>query len=125
RIPEPDAYRYGLPVAAEAVVEGSGLHARLRDDPTMTPPKGRVAELPEWMGNGTGRMRGAGGMSQVQVTQDENKVKEIDRVIEDTKKELQRRGLLPEEKWEGGKKRYVYSSDPVRRAGQMQNKEMV
>ncbi|WP_232668587.1 hypothetical protein [Pseudonocardia sp. TRM90224] len=59
RLPEPDAYRYGLPVDAAAVDCSSGC-AVLRDDPEMRAPEGKELRLPDWMGTGPGKVNAVG-----------------------------------------------------------------
>src|SRR5690606_32782789 len=51
RMPEAAAYRYGLPVAAEAVTTTPGT-TTLRGDLVPEAPAGRRAELPDWLGPG-------------------------------------------------------------------------
>jgi hypothetical protein len=115
-MPEPHAYRYGLPVDAAAIMRdesGAILHnpdgsVRLRDDPSPDPPKGREGRLPEVFGKDG--MRGAGPA----LVEDVTGMKEARAKVEAY---LRKRGLLPRIK--NGRK--IYSHDPVKRASQMAN----
>ena len=60
RMTESDAYRYGLPVAAEAVQRDPDGTVRLRDAPVSQPPPGRDAKPPVFLGNGPGQVPGSG-----------------------------------------------------------------
>lgn len=120
RIPEPLAYRYGLPVDPAAIArddKGAIQYnpdgtVRLRDDPDPKPPKGRKGELPEVFGRD--KLRGAGPA----LVEDVTGVDEVRRKLEE---HLRKLGLLP--KIKNGQK--VYSRDPVKRASQMANEREV
>ena len=68
RFPESDAHEYGLPVDAAAykrgddgqVIKNADGSPMLRDDNEPGDPVGRKGELPEFVGDGDGQMRGAG-----------------------------------------------------------------
>jgi hypothetical protein len=115
RIPEPDAYRYGLPVDAAAEVghapDGTVL---LRDDPVEEDPPGRVGELPPWLGDGPGQTRGAGPALVQQVTG-------MDSIRARVEEELRARGLLP--KLKNGVP--SYSLIPWVRASQIANEQLI
>lgn len=94
RMPEAEAYRAGLPVAADAVRRDSnGDPVRradgsvvLRDDPLDGPPPGKVDQLPAFLGNG--KLSGAfGGVLDATGTAT------LRSRFED---HLRRQGLLPE-----------------------------
>ncbi|MGI5225444.1 hypothetical protein [Actinoallomurus sp. CA-142502] len=120
RMPEPLAFRYGLPVDPAAIVrDDSGAikynpdgTVRLRDDPDPDPPKGRKGELPKVFGKN--KLRGAGPALVQDVTG-------VDKLREQVEERLRKLGLLP--KIKNGQK--VYSRDPVKRASQMANEREV
>ncbi|MEU6425906.1 hypothetical protein ABZ860_08380 [Microbispora sp. NPDC046973] len=104
RMPEPQAYRYGLPVDRSAVRKDG----RLRDDPKPGTPKGRLPRLPDWS-------RGIGaGPALVQSSERPESVRNFDEVREKVVAALRARGLLPDEN--GG-----LSRDPLTRASQIAN----
>ncbi|WP_067181026.1 WXG100-like domain-containing protein [Microtetraspora niveoalba] len=124
RMPETDAYRYGLPVdeAALQTPDGKPLPKRngvqvLRSDPDPSAPPGRKPDLPLWLGHPTGSttaqplMRGAGPALVQQVEGLTPLKKKI-------YKELAELGVLPEIDASG---KVTYSSDPLERASQMLN----
>ncbi|MFC4120093.1 hypothetical protein ACFO0F_46495 [Nonomuraea zeae] len=115
RIPEPDAYRYGLPVDAEAetgrAADGTIL---LRDDPDEADPPGRVGEPPTWYGDDPGQTRGAGPALVQQVTG-------MDSVRAEVERYLRGKGVLPQ--LVNGVP--VYSASPVVRASQIANEQLV
>ncbi|MEV0595366.1 hypothetical protein [Nonomuraea cavernae] len=116
RFPEPDAYRYGLPVDPKAVssVAPDGTPV-LRDDPDPNPPPGRKGELPYFYGNEPGKLRGA-GPALVQG------IHEADQLRKDTEKALRTMGVLAPLDADGNP---VYSSDPLERLSQMVNEREV
>ncbi|MFI7469628.1 hypothetical protein [Nonomuraea sp. NPDC049646] len=115
RIPEPDAYRYGLPVdpAAEVGRDTDG-NVLLRGDPVKADPPGRVGALPTWYGTGENQTRGAGPALVQRITG-------MDSIREQVEEYLRREGVLP--KLRNGVPRY--SLDPSVRASQMANEQLV
>ncbi|MGW2158457.1 WXG100-like domain-containing protein [Nonomuraea sp. NPDC001699] len=115
RIPEPDAYRYGLPVdpAAEIGRDADG-NVVLRGDPAKVDPPGRVGALPTWYGTGENQTRGAGPALVQRITG-------MDSVREQVEKYLRREGVLP--KLRNGVPHY--SLDASVRASQMANEQLV
>ncbi|WP_344474492.1 hypothetical protein [Nonomuraea monospora] len=115
RVPEPDAYRYGLPVdaAAEAGHAPDGT-VLLRDDPVREDPPGRVRKLPSMLGDREGQTRGAGPALVQQVTG-------MDAIRARVEEQLRARGLLP--KLKNGVS--VYSLIPWVRAGQIANEQLI
>ncbi|GII60373.1 hypothetical protein Skr01_04580 [Sphaerisporangium krabiense] len=111
RIPEPDAYRYGLPVDAAAVVRAPDGSVRLRDDPSLAPPPGRLPVLPQWLGAGPGQARGAGPALVQRVTG-------IDAVRAQVEGRLRKIGVLPALDANGDPRP---SRDRVAAAAQMRN----
>ncbi|RSM98641.1 hypothetical protein DMB42_43570 [Nonomuraea sp. WAC 01424] len=118
---ESAAYRFGLPVDSEALVykngqpvtDAQGNHV-LRGDPSTDPPPGRKPELPEWLGDGPGQMRGA-GPALVQ------EIEGLDKIRQDVLKELAERGIIP--KTVNGVPQY--SSNALTRASQILNEQEV
>ncbi|MEV4327380.1 hypothetical protein AB0J37_34520, partial [Microbispora rosea] len=104
RMPEPQAYRYGLPVDRSAVLKDG----RLRDDPKPGTPKGRLPRLPGWS-RGTGA-----GPGLVQASERPESVRNFDEVRADVVRRLRDLGLLPDE---NGR----LSRDPLTRASQIAN----
>ncbi|MEV1200887.1 hypothetical protein [Microbispora rosea] len=104
RMPEPQAYRYGLPVDRSAVLKDG----RLRDDPKPGTPKGRLPRLPGWS-----RETGA-GPGLVQASERPESVRNFDEVRADVVRRLRDLGLLPDE---NGR----LSRDPLTRASQIAN----
>ncbi|GGT04935.1 hypothetical protein GCM10010176_056620 [Nonomuraea spiralis] len=115
RIPEPDAYRYGLPVdpAAEIGRDADG-NVVLRGDPVKVDPPGRVGALPTWYGTGENQTRGAGPALVQRITG-------MDSIREQVEEYLRREGVLP--KLKNGVPRY--SLDASVRASQMANEQLV
>ncbi|MFI9596297.1 toxin glutamine deamidase domain-containing protein [Nonomuraea sp. NPDC052265] len=115
RIPEPDAYRYGLPVdpAAEVGRDADG-NVVLRGDPVKVDPPGRVGALPTWYGTGEGQTRGAGPALVQRITG-------MDSIREQVEEYLRREGVLP--KLRNGVPHY--SLDASVRASQMANEQLV
>ncbi|MET7333765.1 hypothetical protein [Nonomuraea sp. NPDC005650] len=118
---ESAAYRFGLPVDQAALVHHNGVplldadgNQVLRGDPRPGPPPGRKPELPSWLGDGPGQMRGAGpGL-----------VQEIDGLTEVRQKvmdELAEAGIIP--KTVDGVRQYA--SNPLARAAQILNLQEV
>ncbi|MEV4579722.1 hypothetical protein AB0K16_41410 [Nonomuraea jabiensis] len=118
---ESAAYRFGLPVDHEALVYHNGRplldadgNQVLRGDPLPGPPPGRKPELPSWLGDGPGQMRGLGpGL-----------VQEIDGLAEVRQKvmdQLAERGIIP--KAEGDVRQYA--SNRLARAAQILNLQEV
>lgn len=118
---ESAAYRFGLPVDRAALVyskrrrlldaEGNQV---LRGDPRSTPPPGRKAELPAWLGDGPGQMRGA-GPALVQ------EIDGLDEVRQKVLDELAERGIVP--KMVDGVPQYA--SNRLMRASQVLNLQEV
>ncbi|KAB8186533.1 hypothetical protein [Microbispora catharanthi] len=104
RMPEPQAYRYGLPVDRSAVRKDG----RLRDDPKPGTPKGRLPRLPGWS-HGTGA-----GPALVQASERPGSARNLDEVRAKVEAALRARGLLPDE---NGR----LSRDPLTRASQIAN----
>ncbi|GAB3152088.1 hypothetical protein [Microbispora hainanensis] len=104
RMPEPHAYRYGLPVDRAAVLKDG----RLRDDPKPGVPKGRLPRLPGWT-RGTGA-----GPGLVQASDRPESVENFNEVQAKVVAQLRARGLLP---GEDGR----LSRDPLTRASQIAN----
>ncbi|MDX6291942.1 MAG: hypothetical protein QOH50_1017 [Kribbellaceae bacterium] len=120
RIPENDAYRYGLPVHESAVQRSDGQpmvdkegRTLLRGDPQPTKPD---LKPPTWQGNGTNQMRGAGPALVQRVTG-------ADAALDATAKELSRQKLLPPLDANGRPMLDALPRDPLLRASQLQNFE--
>ncbi|GGO04498.1 WXG100-like domain-containing protein [Microbispora bryophytorum] len=109
RMPEPQAYRYGLPVDRSAVQKDG----RLRDDPTPGTPEGRLPRLPGWSRRAAGGATGA-GPALVQASERPQSVRNLDEVRTKVEVALRARGLLP---GENGR----LSRDPLTRASQIAN----
>ncbi|MEV4015740.1 hypothetical protein AB0J35_35080 [Nonomuraea angiospora] len=118
---ESAAYRFGLPVDHDALVYHNGRplldadgNQVLRGDPRPGPPPGRKPELPSWLGDGPGQMRGAGpGL-----------VQEIDglaKVRQKVMDQLAERGIIP--KTAGDVRQYA--SNSLARAAQILNLQEV
>ncbi|MEU1387753.1 MULTISPECIES: hypothetical protein [unclassified Nonomuraea] len=115
RIPEPDAYHYGLPVAAAAQVgHDADGNVVLRGEPVKMPPPGRVDALPTWSGRKPGQLRGVGpGLVQ--------RITGMDQVRAEVEAYLRREGVLP--RLRNGVPQY--STDASVRASQMANEQLV
>ncbi|MEV4112227.1 hypothetical protein [Nonomuraea sp. NPDC049695] len=118
---ESAAYRFGLPVDRAALMYKDGqpvLDAEgnqvLRGDPRPEPPPGRKAELPVWLGDGPGQMRGSGPA----LVQD---IDGLDAFRQKVLDELAERGIVP--KIVDGVPQY--SSDRLERASQILNMQEV
>ncbi|MFI7105969.1 hypothetical protein ACIBK9_06655 [Nonomuraea sp. NPDC050227] len=92
---EKAAFRFGLPVDSAALVRKNGQPVTdangepvLRGDPNPAPPPGRKPELPVWLGEGPGKMRGAG---PALVEEIEGLAEFREKVLE----ELAERGVIP------------------------------
>ncbi|MFF4623599.1 WXG100-like domain-containing protein [Nonomuraea jabiensis] len=118
---ESAAYRFGLPVDHDALVYHDGRplldadgNQVLRGDPRPGPPPGRKPELPSWLGDGPGQMRGAGpGL-----------VQEIDGLAPVRQKvmdQLAERGIIPKTVDDVRQ----YASNPLARAAQILNLQEV
>lgn len=120
RFPENDAFRYGLPVDARALLSepgpgGPDQHAALRGDPR--PPKEPLG-LPEYVGDGAGRLRGVGpGMVRDLEGADEARSQFLSAIAGT--------GLLPALDDDGNPKPGELSSNPQTYASQLQNLERV
>ncbi|SEF89821.1 hypothetical protein SAMN05444920_101962 [Nonomuraea solani] len=117
RMQESAAYRFGLPVDAAALVHHNGKiltdrdgNVVLRGDPRPVPIKGRKTELPDWLGDGPGQMRGS-GPALVQ------EISGLDKATQDTMDELAKLGVIP--KVVNGQPQY--SSNDLARASQILN----
>ncbi|MEV4372180.1 hypothetical protein AB0J71_34270 [Nonomuraea sp. NPDC049637] len=116
---EKAAFHFGLPVDTAALVRKGGqpvIDANgvpvLRGDPDPAPPPGRKPELPIWLGEGPGKMRGAGPAL----------VEEIEGLAEFREKileELAKRGVIP--KVVNGVPEY--STNDLARASQILNRQ--
>ncbi|TDU86509.1 hypothetical protein EV138_0018 [Kribbella voronezhensis] len=121
RFPEKDAFRYGLPVDKAAVVrEPDGKPRKdkkerilLRGDPQPTEEE---LQLPDWIGDEPGRMRGAGPALVQHVTG-------ADKALDATARALSRQGLLPPLDAKGRPRLDALPKDPLLRASQLQNYE--
>ncbi|TMR14399.1 hypothetical protein ETD86_28695 [Nonomuraea turkmeniaca] len=118
---ESAAYRFGLPVDSSALMYQDGRpltdadgNQVLRGDPLPTPPPGRKAELPDWLGDGPGKMRGAGPA----LVQDISGLEEVRQKALD---KLADRGIVP--KIVNGVPQY--SSNRLERASQILNLQEV
>ncbi|MFI7469003.1 hypothetical protein [Nonomuraea sp. NPDC049646] len=92
---EKAAFDFGLPVDSAALVRKNGQPVTdangvpvLRGDPNPAPPPGRKPELPVWLGEGPGKMRGAG---PALVEEIEGLAEFREKVLE----ELAKRGVIP------------------------------
>ncbi|GAA4520771.1 hypothetical protein [Nonomuraea ferruginea] len=118
---ESAAYRFGLPVDrhalkyrnGEPVTDADG-NAVLRGDPDPDPPPGRKAELPSFLGDGPGQMRGAGPA----LVQD---IEGLDAFRQKVLDQLAERGLVP--KTVNGKPKYAFGE--LARAAQILNLQEV
>ncbi|MFC4010203.1 hypothetical protein ACFOY2_23450 [Nonomuraea purpurea] len=118
---ESDAYRFGLDVDRAALIEKNGQplldadgNQVLRGDPDPGPPPGRKAELPVWLGDGPGQMRGAGPALV-------DEIAGLDDVRRQVLDGLAERGIIPTTV--NGVPQY--SSDPLTRASQILNLQEV
>ncbi|MFI7129672.1 hypothetical protein ACIBQ1_28510 [Nonomuraea sp. NPDC050153] len=118
---ESAAYRFGLPVDHAALVYQNGVplldadgNQVLRGDPRPGPPPGRKAELPAWLGDGPGQMRGAGPG----LVQDIDGLAEVRQKVMD---QLAERGIIP--KTVDGVRQYA--SNRLARAAQILNLQEV
>ncbi|MFI9597154.1 hypothetical protein [Nonomuraea sp. NPDC052265] len=116
---ESAAYRFGLPVDSAALVHKGGQPVTdangdqvLRGDPDPAPPPGRKPELPIWLGDGPGQMRGAGPA----LVQDIEGLEEFRKKVLD---ELAERGVIP--KVVNGVPEY--STNRLARASQILNRQ--
>ncbi|MGW4791872.1 hypothetical protein ACWEPC_05570 [Nonomuraea sp. NPDC004297] len=114
---EAAAFRFGLPIDAAARVHVNGTPKTgadglpvLRGDPQPEPPTGRRPELPTWLGDGAGRMRGAGPALVQEITG-------LDDVAGKVLQDLGERGVIP--KIENGE--LVFSGDELEQASQLLN----
>ncbi|MEV0617734.1 hypothetical protein AB0I81_30740 [Nonomuraea sp. NPDC050404] len=84
------AYRFGLPVDENALLgfDGDG-NPVMRGDVRPEEIKGRKPELPEWLGDGPGQMRGAGPALVKQITG-------LDGVTDEVLGRLAKLGVVPE-----------------------------
>lgn len=92
RMAERDAFRYGLPVPAAALVRENGELRRgtdgrllLRGDPR---PTDTPLRLPVWLGNGPGQLRGAGPAMIRELTG-------ADQALQDFLEHLSRQSMVP------------------------------
>ncbi len=123
RIPENDAYRYGLPVDEAAVLRspdgrpltGPDGQTLLRGDPQ---PVETPLAAPAWLGGEEHQMRGAGPALVQRVTG-------ADTALTAVLAELSRRGLVPPLDADGRPKLSELPSDEVERASLLQNLERV
>ncbi|WP_406675250.1 hypothetical protein WBK31_17520 [Nonomuraea sp. N2-4H] len=112
-----DAFHAGDPVPVELFVTENGRIkigddglAVLKDSKGAEPIPGREMRLPEWLGAGDGRLRGAGPT-------DVREVHGLDGLVDEVLAELSGTGLVGEEV--DGKR--VYSKNPLVRAAQRMN----
>ncbi len=134
RMPETDAYRYGLPVDAEALLKlpnGKPRRDRqgnqiLRGDPEGSRPPGRKKELPTWLRPPKLGHRGMAATNQTATDLDlmrgagpalVQRLSGVDEVRKQVLEKLADLGLVP--KFENGVPQY--SRLPLQRAGQMAN----
>ncbi|MGW0802390.1 cell envelope integrity protein TolA [Nonomuraea sp. NPDC002799] len=89
------AYHFGLPVDSAALLRRFGKplldadgNQLFRGEPLPGPPPGRKAELPTFMGDGPGQIRGPGAV----LVQD---VEDLDPSIRDVVRELRELGIIP------------------------------
>ncbi|MFI6739817.1 hypothetical protein ACIBI9_43425 [Nonomuraea sp. NPDC050451] len=118
---ESAAYRFGLPVDRAALMYKNGQplldadgNQVLRGDMNPDPPPGRKPELPVWLGDGPGQMRGAGPA----LVQD---IAGLDDVRDKVMDDLAERGIIP--KIVDGVPQY--SSNLLARASQVLNAQEV
>ncbi|MFG6197056.1 hypothetical protein ACFKCF_32585, partial [Nonomuraea sp. JJY05] len=118
---ESAAYRFGLPVDHAALVYHDGRplldadgNQVLRGDPRPGPPPGRKPELPSWLGDEPGQMRGVGpGLVQ--------DIDGLDPVRKKVMDQLAERGIIPKTV-DGVRK---YAANPLARAAQILNLQEV
>jgi hypothetical protein len=123
RIPENDAFRYGLPVDEAAVLRTDDGRPRvdkdgrtlLRGDPL---PTENELKLPTWLGGGEHQLRGAGPALVQRLTG-------ADAALAATLKELSTQRLLPPLDLDGRPKLEELPSDPLLRTSQLLNLERV
>ncbi|HEY3002309.1 MAG TPA: hypothetical protein VGJ44_08150, partial [Kribbellaceae bacterium] len=121
RIPEHDAFRYGLPVDAAAVRRGPGGRPLAGPDGrTLLRGDPQPAQLttPAWLGTGEHQLRGA-GPALVQ------KVSGADQALTQVLQELSRRRLVPPLDAEGRPIMSELPRDHLERADQLLNLERV
>ncbi|WP_431894382.1 hypothetical protein [Nonomuraea sp. bgisy101] len=118
RMPEADAYRYGLPVSRDALMRDKGKPILgddgvpvLVDDPKKDPPKGRLGQPPSWLGDGPGQLRGA-GPALVQ------KLEGVDEFALELLKKLSVHGVVPKVNDDGT---LEYSGNRLEQASQRAN----
>ncbi|QNE22516.1 hypothetical protein F1D05_37220 [Kribbella qitaiheensis] len=124
RIPENDAYRYGLPVDKAAIVlkpDGQPMEDKLgrtllRGDPQPTEPTEEDLKLADWLGDKKGQMRGAGPALVQHVTG-------ADKALAATARALSAQKLLPPLDEHGRPQLDALPEDPLLRASQLQNYE--
>ncbi|MEV6033827.1 hypothetical protein AB0L65_21915 [Nonomuraea sp. NPDC052116] len=118
---ESAAYRFGLPVDQDALVYQDGRplldadgNQVLRGDPRPGPPPGRKPELPSWLGDGPGQMRGVGPG----LVQDIDGLAEVRQKVMD---QLADRGIIPKTVNDVRQ----YASNSLARAAQILNLQEV
>ncbi|GAB3856359.1 hypothetical protein [Dactylosporangium cerinum] len=109
RMPEPEAYRYGLPVDKAAVEHRPDGSVVLRDDPETGAPPNRAGRLPDWIGRHG--MDGAGPALVQRLTG-------ADALRLDVAEKLAQDNLLPRPDADGNPR---LSGDPLRRAAEQAN----
>jgi len=114
-----DAYRYGLPVDATAVVKDADGRPVIENgrqvvqgDPRTDPS--RKLELPSWTGIAAGQLRGPGPWAVQALTGG-------DEALPDVAKHLSKQGYLPPLDANGEPDLTKLSEDPVERLGQLLN----
>ncbi|MGW4802440.1 hypothetical protein ACWEPC_59510, partial [Nonomuraea sp. NPDC004297] len=121
RMQESAAFRFGLPVDAQAALQVKGRPLThddgtpvLRGEVRPVPIKGRKSELPAWLGDGPGQMRGSGPALVQELTG-------LDGLTEQVLDQLAESGVVP--KIVNGVPQY--SSNHLTRASQMLNLQEV
>ena len=116
------ARRFGLPIDSAALVfdkngqpvtDANGIQL-VHGDPRPGPPPGRKAELPVWLGDGPGQMRGAGPAVVGEITG-------LDTFTAKVLEELGERGIVP--KTVNGVRQYA--DNLLERASQILNEQEV